>query len=115
MLAPAPRRKRGKKVPLAPGHSQVDWMRLQQKTKPMKPQKVSPEELKNHKSETDLWMVIQGRVYDVTPYLHFHPGGVKELLRGGGRDASKLFSAVHPWVNVHRMLEKQYVGVYSTK
>lgn len=37
-----------------------------------------------------------GVVYNVTPYLEYHPGGVDELLRGVGRDCTPLFDEVRP-------------------
>lgn len=37
---------------------------------------------------------IAGRVYNVTPYLEYHPGGIPELMRGIGRDATDLFDEV---------------------
>ena len=40
----------------------------------------------------DAWMAINGKVYNVTAYLPFHPGGEKEMMRGVGRDGTKLFS-----------------------
>lgn len=110
-LAPAPRVRRGKKVPLKPGHSQLDWMRRMAKTVAVKPRKITREEVQKHASRGDLWMVLGKFVYDVTPYVDFHPGGVEELLRGAGRDASELFNAVHPWVNAPAMLSKCLVGM----
>jgi cytochrome b involved in lipid metabolism len=50
------------------------------------------EELKQHKTEADAWTAIGGKVYNLTPYLKFHPGGVKDLMRCAGRDGTKLFS-----------------------
>ena len=41
-----------------------------------------------------LFYTIVGRVYNVTPYLEFHPGGIPELMRGIGRDATDLFDEV---------------------
>jgi len=35
-----------------------------------------------------------GNVYNITPYLDFHPGGVAELMRGAGIDCSELFDEV---------------------
>ncbi|CAI7804749.1 unnamed protein product, partial [Closterium sp. NIES-53] len=32
-------------------------------------------EVKRHKKEDDAWTVVRGRVYNITPYLDFHPGG----------------------------------------
>jgi len=61
-------------------------------------------------------------VYNVTAYLPFHPGGEKELMRGVGRDGTKLFSIFsshcgglmvvefHAWVNVETMLDKCLIG-----
>jgi cytochrome b involved in lipid metabolism len=31
-------------------------------------------------------------VYNITPYIPFHPGGEDELMRVAGRDGTKLFS-----------------------
>jgi cytochrome-b5 reductase len=37
-------------------------------------------------------------VYNITPYLDFHPGGVDEIMKGAGIDATKLFQEIHAWV-----------------
>lgn len=50
------------------------------------------EDIKQHRTEDDAWTAIQGKVYNITPYLKFHPGGVKDLMRIAGRDGTKLFS-----------------------
>jgi len=50
-------------------------------------------------------------VYNITPYQHFHPGGVPELMKGAGRDGTRLFAEVHPWVNWEGMLESCLVGI----
>lgn len=47
--------------------------------------------LKEHNTRADAWTAINGKVYNITPYLPFHPGGEKELMRVAGRDGSKLF------------------------
>jgi len=36
-------------------------------------------------------MVINGKVYDVTRYIPFHPGGNK-ILMGVGKDGTELYS-----------------------
>lgn len=89
----APKRK---KVVLEPGCSALDWARYkgqlasQRRVAPL--QRITPSELKRHKSRTDAWSAFQGKVYDITPYLRFHPGGVDELMRVAGRDGTRLFS-----------------------
>jgi len=37
------------------------------------------------------WCIIEGEVYDVSPFLDLHPGGKKILMPYLGRDASKAF------------------------
>lgn len=104
-----------KQVALTPGHSMMDWIRLTQSKGRLlagisMPRPVSEEELATHCSDSDMWMAIRGRVYNVTAYLPFHPGGVPEMVRGAGLDATNLFDSVHPWVNFESMLEKCLVG-----
>jgi cytochrome-b5 reductase len=55
-------------------------------------------------------MALQGRVYNIGPYLKFHPGGVSILLKAAGTDGTALFQKFHPWVNAHALLEKCYLG-----
>jgi cytochrome b involved in lipid metabolism len=49
-------------------------------------------------------------VYNITPYLHFHPGGVKELMRVAGKDGTELFMKTHAWVNAELMMEGCLIG-----
>uniref|UniRef100_A0A1E1X9K2 Cytochrome b5 reductase 4 n=1 Tax=Amblyomma aureolatum TaxID=187763 RepID=A0A1E1X9K2_9ACAR len=71
---------------------------------------VTYEELLKHNKKEDAWICLKGRVYNVTPYMDYHPGGVDELLRGVGKDATDLFNQVHKWVNFESMLEKCLIG-----
>lgn len=48
------------------------------------------------------------QVYNLTPFLHYHPGGVPEIMKGAGRDCTALFDKYHPWVNFDTL-----VGVSS--
>lgn len=50
------------------------------------------------------------QVYNVTPYFNYHPGGIDELMRGAGIDATALFDEVHRWVNIELMLAKACIG-----
>lgn len=42
---------------------------------PTQPRHVSRAELKTHNSPTDCWVSYKGKVYDITKYLEYHPGG----------------------------------------
>jgi len=57
------------------------------------------------------WSSYQGKVYNITPYLPFHPGGEGQLRRAAGRDGEQLFVEVHPWVNWENMLGACVVGI----
>jgi cytochrome b involved in lipid metabolism len=76
---------------------------------------VSEEELGQRNSEDNAWIAIRGRVYNITPYLEFHPGGVDEIMRGAGKDGTQLFNEIHKWVNVESMLASCYIGPLKAK
>lgn len=57
------------------------------------------------------WTIYQGKVYNITPYLPYHPGGEPELMKCAGRDGTMLFNEVHPWVNWEGMLGPCLVGI----
>lgn len=71
---------------------------------------ISHIELAKHNKQTDAWIAIRGKVYNVTQYMDFHPGGVDELMKGVGKDATKLFEDVHAWVNYEQLLAKCFIG-----
>ncbi|XP_050534096.1 cytochrome b5 reductase 4 isoform X7 [Daktulosphaira vitifoliae] len=103
------------KVALAPGHSLMDWIRLGNSGNDLsgvggKLISVSRSELAKHNKKNDAWLAIRGTVYNVTHYMDFHPGGVDELVRGIGTDATKLFSEIHAWVNYESILQKCIIG-----
>lgn len=50
-------------------------------------------------------------MYNMTPYLPYHPGGEPELLRCAGKDGTRLFGEIHSWVNYEGMLEGCLVGI----
>ena len=47
----------------------------------------------------------------MTPYISFHPGGVKYIMMGAGRDATLLFNKYHAWVNIDFLMSKCLVGL----
>ncbi|KAM3237442.1 cytochrome b5 [Capsicum chacoense] len=47
-----------------------------------------------HKSKQDCWIIIHGRVIDVTKFLEEHPGGEEVLIESAGKDATKEFDDI---------------------
>lgn len=77
------------------------------------PLRVDKELLQRHKTKDDCWCVIQGKVYCLTYYFDFHPGGVDILLKYcAGKDATAMFNRYHRWVSYDKLLETCFVGVY---
>eukprot|EP01096_Ripella_sp_DP13-Kostka_P000963 TRINITY_DN11127_c0_g1_i1.p1 TRINITY_DN11127_c0_g1~~TRINITY_DN11127_c0_g1_i1.p1 ORF type:complete len:226 (-),score=63.83 TRINITY_DN11127_c0_g1_i1:126-761(-) len=107
------------KVPLKKGRTLLDWNRLTHTSEDLAGTggytiQVTREELRRHNKEDDCWMVLGGRVYNVTRYLEYHPGGIPKLMLCAGKDGTKLFNATHPWVNWESMMMKCYVGPFVT-
>lgn len=101
------------KTPGAPGHSQVDWLRNKRKKTRKPVSAITMEQVQQHNQKDDAWLVLGGKVYDVTDYIPFHPGGEVEICRGIGKDATKLFLAKHPWVNAEFLLSEYLIGYVS--
>lgn len=74
------------------------------------PMRVTMRELQKHTSIDDAWSAFNGRVYNLSPYIRFHPGGEKELMRVAGRDGTKLFMSTHAWVSVEQMMDECLIG-----
>jgi cytochrome b involved in lipid metabolism len=122
-LAPTPLtlKKNNKRVILEPGFSPLDWAALAANPKnqlrgenlPQGLLRVTPSMLKEQhgRKGRDAWTSYQGKVYNISPYAPYHPGGKGELLRGAGKDSAQLFQEIHPWVNWEGILGECLVGI----
>ncbi|KAG7887210.1 hypothetical protein KL906_004391 [Ogataea polymorpha] len=68
------------------------------------------EEVAAHVSPDDLWMVINGKVYDVTSLIEQHPGGSEVLFDCAGVDATIPFYDVSHSENAFEMLSPCFKG-----
>lgn len=98
----------------------MDWIRLTKSGKDLTGLKgrlfeVTEEELEKHNKKDDCWICIRGFVYNVSPYMEYHPGGEDELMRAAGSDGTDLFDQVHRWVNYESMLKECLVGKMAVK
>lgn len=120
-LTPPNAKPNRKKVALQPGHSPLDWAHLNSTKKrelrgvppsfpPPHILKVPKDQVKLHSTQSDCWTIINNKVFNITPYINFHPGGVDEIMKCAGRDGTALFNKYHSWVNVDRMLENCFIG-----
>ena len=49
-------------------------------------------EVAKHNTRESCWVVVNGKVYDVTEYLDEHPGGAQIMLQYGGKVGDLKFS-----------------------
>ncbi|GAA5917681.1 hypothetical protein JCM6882_008323 [Rhodosporidiobolus microsporus] len=93
------------------GFSQLDWARLNRSGEVdlrggvTELRGITPAELARHNTKEDCWQVYGGKVYNVGPFLRYHPGGPAEMMRAAGKDV-----LAHAWVNYEALLENCLVG-----
>lgn len=62
--------------------------------------------------ENDYWCNIGQKVYCLTKYLEFHPGGIDIILGLKDNDMLPTFNRFHRWVSYEKLLETCLVGVF---
>ncbi|KAL7457241.1 hypothetical protein ACHAWC_008781 [Mediolabrus comicus] len=89
----------GKKIPIKPRNSIQLTSNIQQgggaSTKPVELRNISADELKEHNTEGDCWVVLHGLVYDLTDFADEHPAGPESITELAGQDGTEEFQAVH--------------------
>ncbi|KAF7816652.1 cytochrome b5 [Senna tora] len=68
------------------------------------------EEVAKHNQIKDCWLIIDGKVYDVTPFMEDHPGGDDVLLSSTGKDATNDFEDVGHSDSAKEMMAKYCIG-----
>ena len=61
---------------------------------------ITIDELRAHDNEKDPWFVVNGEVYDGTPFMKEHPGGATSITSAAGQDASDEFMAIRKAPNL---------------
>ncbi|XP_042493941.1 cytochrome B5-like [Macadamia integrifolia] len=69
-------------------------------------------EVSLHTSKKDCWIVVHGKVYDVTVFLEEHPGGEDPLLEAAAKgDATEDFEEVGHSSTATAMMSGYLIGV----
>ena len=73
--------------------------------------KITLDEVKLHKDDGDCWLIIRGKVYDVSKYMEKHPGG-SDLLKDNsdGKDATEDYEDADHTKRAREMLNTYYIG-----
>ncbi|PWA95738.1 cytochrome b5-like heme/steroid binding domain-containing protein [Artemisia annua] len=67
-------------------------------------------EVSKHNKTKDCWLIIHGKVYDVTPFMEDHPGGDEVLLAATGKDATTDYEDIGHSNDAQNMMHKYYIG-----
>jgi len=71
-------------------------------------------EVSTHNSNESCYTVINGNVYDLTPWIKAHPGGDKAILSICGVDGTESFEGQHmKQVQPNNQLDKFIIGKLS--
>jgi cytochrome b involved in lipid metabolism len=68
------------------------------------------EEVAKHKTKSDAWIVINGKVANVTKWIPNHPGG-DIIMKGVGKDATKLFNSIGHDDYARKLVKKYQIGI----
>jgi len=80
------------------------------KTQSKKWRKYTLAEVAKHNKKTDAWIVINGKVADITKWIPKHPGG-DIIMKGVGKDATNLFNSIGHDEYARKMLKKYQIGI----
>jgi len=72
-------------------------------------------EVEKHNSEGDAWIVIDGKVLDVSMFMNFHPGSKHLLVKVAGTDCTEEFYSLHRQSVLENFQEKLQIGTVKGK
>lgn len=71
----------------------------------------SKAEVAKHNKDDDCWVIVNGKVLDVTSFLDDHPGGRKAIMLYAGKDATEEFNMLHEENVVEKYAPQVIIGV----
>lgn len=66
-------------------------------------------EVAKHNNANDCWIIVDGKVYDITDYVYDHPGGESILTNAGGDSTAGVHGPQHP-PSMWDVLKLYYIG-----
>ncbi|CZR52479.1 related cytochrome b5 2 [Phialocephala subalpina] len=76
---------------------------------------IARSEVYQHNTKHDLWLIVNGKVYDVTRFSSSHPGGEEVLVDSAGVDASNPFEDVGHSEEARNILQGLQIGILKSK
>lgn len=68
--------------------------------------KIHGNEIAQHSTNEDCWVIIHGRAYDVTDFKEEHPGGKAIILKWAGKDATETYEPLHAPDTLDKYLDR---------
>lgn len=72
------------------------------------------QEVAEHNSPENTWIIIDDKVYDVSKFLDEHPGGDEIIFEQAGRDATENFVDIGHSDDALKILKSKCVGTVDT-
>ncbi|GME35018.1 cytochrome b5 [Neofusicoccum parvum] len=73
----------------------------------------SLKDVAQHKQKNDMWIVVHGKVYDVSSYAQDHPGGAETIEEVAGMDATVAFEDIGHSEDARELLQPMLIGVLN--
>ncbi|XP_050203920.1 cytochrome b5-like [Mercurialis annua] len=73
------------------------------------------DDLLKHKDRDDCWLLIHGKIYDVTSFMEEHPGGDEVLLAATEKDATDDYEDIGHSEEAKEMMDKYCIGDMDMK
>lgn len=111
--------------PVEPGTGEGGWMKpsVENQVNAAKQEAGAPQkqftrqEIEKHNTESDCWLVVDGKVYDSTSVLSWHPGGKAAIVGHAGKvhqETSDEFASIHDGF-AYQKLKECIIGVVTEK
>ncbi|URD83949.1 Cytochrome b5-like Heme/Steroid binding domain [Musa troglodytarum] len=72
------------------------------------------DEVAKHNDAEDCWLIVSGKVYDVSSYMAEHPGGRDVLLSATGKDATVDFENVGHSSSGRELMDNYCIGTIDS-
>ncbi|KAF2759445.1 putative mitochondrial cytochrome b2 [Pseudovirgaria hyperparasitica] len=71
---------------------------------------ITAQTVQQHACADDCWLVIDGKVWDMTAFAPRHPGGSQIILTHAGRDATTAYNTIHAPSLIEEEVPEAYKG-----
>ena len=86
----------------------VDWLEMEESVE----NTYTIEEISQHNQVDDCWLLIDGIVYNVTPFIEEHPGGSEIMIQhANGTDVMNAFEEAEHSTKAKNGMTKYRIGM----